>query len=451
MSNAQPHASSLVGYPISIHRLLAALILTVASISCWIYFYDDYSNIGTAVLGGYRDRCFIFCVLLSWMSVIAFLYLLKIPRETWYKIISVHLGLLIALVFLESAAVFGLIDYRELLSGGQKLYLSATRRDPHLRSASPPNLRVSGKSVGDLTLILGAPAIALPYTFETDALGLRNAENKLDAQVILLGDSILVAGKLPISEILTERLEHDYSIRTLNVSSIGYSPQEELALLEDLGINLNCRLIVQFIFEGNDLTDSRNWRQWRADGSHHYPESGLVKTLLRQLDGPKIKAASGRSGKFNEANGHEAEIYFLYDAGQVVELIDEFGPLSEDLKTSQTALEKKGAKLALVFVPSKLTVLGPVITWPSGSKLSAPALWDSLLPQKVRAYAQQMNIPYHDLTDDLRAAAKKGQLPYFPTDTHLNSLGHRIMAAALAPFLRDLRPSKGCSPGDLHP
>ena len=419
-------------------RYATATFCIAVAVACWILLYDNHTNAGTAVLGGYRDRWFVVCLVVSWVSIWMIVGALGRPtRTTWFGIITIHLAAAVPLVTMEIAALSGLVDFREVLLRGRSYNEAAAPLDPRLRRAMMPDQTMSGYVVGDLTPILGAPALQHPFVFATDAWGLRNSRRKDDPRIVCLGDSILVAGLVPVEEILTERLERALGVEVLNVSQSGDSPQEELIRFETTGLDPRGRIVVQFIFEGNDLEDSRVWRLWRErNGGSRYPESGLLKTLLRILHAPRRSAGMRRRGTFALSNGGNETVYFLYDARRTNTNLGEFEYLARGLAEGHRKLRELGADTALVFVPTKLAVLGDLVTWPAGSDLDDRALRNSEFRRTLGEFAGREGIPFFDLTEPLRVAATSGVLPYFADDTHLNPGGHAAAAQALVLWLR---------------
>src|SRR5207247_7280932 len=65
----------------------------------------------------------------------------------------------------------------------------------------------------------------------------------------------------------------------MNVAVSGQGPQEEEELLFSTGLPLQGRLLLHFVFEGNDLLDSAAWRR----GSWTQELPWKERTLLNQL------------------------------------------------------------------------------------------------------------------------------------------------------------------------
>jgi hypothetical protein len=86
----------------------------------------------------------------------------------------------------------------------------------------------------------------------------------------------------------------------------------------------------------------------------------------------------------------------------------------------------------------KLTVLHQFCRWPDESELAPATQAMSPFPALLRRFAEDEGIPYLDLAPALRAVAAAGRSPFFAADTHLNGLGHRVMADEVAAFVTAL-------------
>ncbi len=417
-------------------------VLCALVIGCWVFLYDDASSTGTAVLGGYRERWFLLCSLVTYGCLLYWLIALSRPgKAALGRMLLLHLGIALSLAILEVPAFLGNIDYRDVF-GRQVGHRAAGGKlaDPRLSRTGRPNVRFQGTSLPDLAGLLGAEASPIPVDFQTDAYGLRNKSTKTDPGIFFLGDSVLVAGLVPIDSIVSERVEKLLGIAVLNVSEVGYSPQEELIRLEALGLPLQDKLVVHFIFEGNDLSDSMRWRaRSNRSASSAWPESGFMKSLLRTLHRPKRTAGRERSGHFVTAAEDDQEVYFLYDSRRIDACIDEFSFIARAMQGAARKILDEGGSYAVVFIPTKIRVLHGFCTWPEGSGLSDPQLAQSSMFSRLAQACEEAGIPLLDLTPSLVAASGEGRLAFFAADTHLNAVGHEVMANALGPWITALQ------------
>lgn len=420
---------------------LVAIFLVAVSIGGWIFFYDNHSAPGTAILGGYRERWFLANLFLSYLAIWAIvLNVAQIGKTGGFRIISIHLGVLAAVASLEAVALIGLIDFRTLVGevGAGKRY-GKLKPDHRIRWAGKPNHRVEGTTFQNLTGIYGVKSEPIFFSAQTDHYGLRNPSTKKDPTVLLLGDSILFAGLLPLEDTVTERLEAKLNTAGMNISEPGYSPQEELIRLETTGLDLPGKVVLHFIFEGNDLTDSQAWRAWQMRRfESEWPSSGLITNLLSLLHAPKTGVADRRFGFFTNRLGKEVKIYFLYDGLQIVSQMNEMPFLEAAFTEAKRDLETRGGVYAIVFVPAKITVLHEYCAWPKGSDFASAERWESPFRAALAEFCARAGIPCQDLTAPLEVLAREGNLPYFAADTHLNAAGHEAAASFLAPWISSL-------------
>jgi hypothetical protein len=417
-----------------------ALVLCALAVAGWIFTAGTGAEPGTAVFGLYRDRAFVANLLASWAAaIVAWLRLARPSTAARLRLVAVHFGLALPLAFGECASLAGLVDFRALL-GDARTYSAAAAHvaDSRLRRSGAPNQHVSGRISQDLAPVLGVDAPEVEFDVRTDRFGLRNSRDRADPDVVCLGDSVLVAALVPAADTLTERLERALRASVLNVAEPAYAPAEEAIRLESLRLPERPRLVVQFLFEGNDLADTASFRAWSARSVRTgWPESGLGKSLLAALHAPRRGVAERRVGVFAGALGDEL-VWFLYDAERIERDMGEMAALKATLADLRRRTLGSGGRYAIVFVPMKLRVLHSLVRFPENSALRDPRMAASRFAPDLSAWAASEGIPTFDLTPALRAVAEAGTLPYFPADTHLSAAGHAAAAAALEPWLRAL-------------
>lgn len=414
----------------------AALVLAALAAAGWVAGAGSGEPLGTAVLGLYRDRVFAANVALTWAALVAsWVAWLRPGTPALLRAIALHLGVALPVLLAEAAAFGGLVDFRARLVPGAPQSRPA---DPRLRRMGEPNTHVRGRVAPDLVQILGVEAAEVPFDFRTDRYGLRNLGDKSDPAVFCLGDSVLVAALVPAAETLTEQLERGLGLPVLNVSESGYSPQEAALRLELLGLPLRGRLVLQFVFDGNDLADSSAWRAWIARrAAVDWPNVGLLKSLLGSLHRARPGAAAARLGLFRGTSGEES-VWFLWDRSTQAAHLDEIPAVLDALAGIRARVEGERGRYAVVLVPSKLRALHEFTSFPEGSEIATPEERESALASALLAWAERERVSIFDLTPALRGEARSGRLPYFPADTHLNAHGHTVAAGALLPWTRAL-------------
>src|SRR5262249_21226032 len=104
-----------------------------------------------------------------------------------------------------------------------------------------------------------------------------------EADLYLLGDSLLVAGLLPFEQTLAARLETSLRRPVMNLALIAKGPEDEREMLAKALVPMKGHTLLHFIFDGNDLADSAEYVARRARGGGAPPVPLAKRTLLFQL------------------------------------------------------------------------------------------------------------------------------------------------------------------------
>lgn len=368
--------------------------------------------------------------------------------------------LLILIGLLEAPSVFGLIDYRHVISPPESVIDAYMRRpwenpgnlfDEELLYIHRPEQSIVGETKGDIALWLQIPtprrySIDIQY----DRQGFRNDHKIEQASVVAIGDSFLEGTLVSGTEVLSSQLKRLLQVEVANLGQGGYGPQQELVTLKRYGLPLKPKLVLWCFFEGNDLDDVRKYERYvrqlekivKKQGS--LGERSFTKNALNTLAGlasPKSQhkglEAHRRSCKFPSGNGAESEtLYFAHEGT----------PLSEEelasLDTAQNSCFQAqrlcadgDAKLVFVYIPTSFRVYCDFCEFPEDGY---GRQWrPNDLPSRLEAWCKGQGIPYLDLTPALKGSAAKGELVYFTDDTHWNAKGHEVAGEAIARFLKD--------------
>jgi hypothetical protein len=324
-------------------------------------------------------------------------------------------------LLLEGIGALGLVSYPALLGtgGGQPL-----------GGARVPGLDLRGRAQEDEARRWGLPRPAIEYRIQTDRHGFRNVPDRESADVYCLGDSFLVAALVPGSETLPAVLEPRLQRPVMGVALSGLGPQAECELLLDAGLPLEHRLVLHFLFEGNDLIDSAAWRRGQKTG----PVPWRSRTLLAQLLLLAQRHTQPQAAYVERHTGYIGdEAYRFYWLRQSFDgLESELAPIAEALRRLRDRIRAAGGEYALVLVPTKLRVLGPFCRFPADSELADWRRHCGPMPAFLCAWGAGEGVGVIDLTEALRAACQRGEVPWFPADTHWNANGCRAAAEALA-------------------
>jgi hypothetical protein len=292
-----------------------------------------------------------------------------------------------------------------------------------------PNLDIKGRTYQDLTYDSRLPTEPIEFHYVTDRHGFRNATDRNEADIYLVGDSILVAGLLPFEETIAALIDKDLHLRTMNVAIAGLAVQEERDLFKAAKLPLQNHLVLHFVYEGNDLQDSARYRnrvpmkQLSAlDRSFSY---NFLSWLIDRTDRRPL-AGDFRVGKIRGTN------YLFADPNHAFPGSDEeFTHVCQALRDMRDTVTSAGGSFAIVFVPEKIRVLGPSCEFPPTSTMRDYKSHFSPLRSWLTEWCAKEGIAMLDLTDPLAESTRAGAVPWFPADTHPNAIGHRVAATEI--------------------
>lgn len=378
--------------------------------------------------GLWRTRHMLLALAAIWFAFTFFA--VAISRRALFKWLAVNMSACLALFIVEVAGDVGLVNASKL----QKLQPV----NPY-GAKRTPNVDVSGVTYQDIWTRWGIESPPMPYRFKTDARGFRNDKDRQAANVYLLGDSLLVAGLVPFENTVTARLEQRLSQPVMNISLIGLSVQAERDLLVEANPPLGDRVVVHFVFEGNDALDSRSYRRPKEVNGARRSELGwkgrsptynlLMK--LQALTAPPSPLAGRQTGYIADK-----PYGFLWVSELVRGTEEEFPFILAALNDTRKFVEAGGGRYAVVVVPEKYRVLAPLCRWPEGSDLSDYQANLSPLSAVVLDWCRREGIAALDLFEPLQQAARNNKIPWFQGDTHMNENGHQAAADAIADWIK---------------
>src|SRR5262249_42727776 len=155
------------------------------------------------------------------------------------------LALTMTLGVLELVSAVGLIDFRAVLAaaGPDPRSNVDNVRDPELLHIHKPYLKRVGVTQGDIALALHLAGTRLyPYAWMYARNGFRNACDLSTAEVVVLGDSFVEGGLVPVDDLITTTLGRLLGRTVANLGQSAYGPQQELAVLKRYAASLHPRL-----------------------------------------------------------------------------------------------------------------------------------------------------------------------------------------------------------------
>jgi hypothetical protein len=376
----------------------------------------------------------------------------------------------LSVVFLcaEATAVIGGIDYRVVF--GVPIQRALWQRphrafDPELGWVYKPYARFSGVTQGGVAKLLCLSNPPYPYSVRLDRHGFRNAEDLDTADVAVIGDSFIEAAETPSDRIMTSVLSRLTKSTVANLGRGGYSPQQELIVLQRYALPLRPKVVVWTFYEGNDLLDleyhdammSALARGELRVSPSAYERSfilGALGGLYALIEGCTPERGNWFSlGTFRTAEGQDVPIhFFMYTKLRN----DSWSPqhaaalrrVRNVLQQAYEVMQGQGITLVVAFIPLSFRVYKDIVQCTDSlTDNSTCATWTiNDLPQRFETAVAEVSdrIPYIDLTPLFVAEARKGRLSYIPDDTHWSAEGHRVAAEAIAksikPFLRRRQP-----------
>lgn len=308
-----------------------------------------------------------------------------------------------------------------------------------------PGVAIEGETYQDIATLFGIPHDPIPFAYATDEYGFRNAAGEAaGAGIILLGDSIVLGAQVPRGQTIDSVVETATGRPAAQAALLGLSIQEQHDMLRGAGLPLEGKQIVQFLFEGNDLLDSRAFR--RSGGTRQATDPAGTGdeakagggSFIKQLWGPLVRR-SNPPARYAGCEIGDQEYLFLWTRKSFDGVRDEFDAIAEAILTFRDEVEEAGARYALVFVPTKYRVLQPSCAFPEGSLIANPEEQLSDLPDAFATWARASGIAHLDLTGPLQQAAAEGTYSWFWGDTHWTAEGHAVAGRAVARWLEGLR------------
>lgn len=348
--------------------------------------------------------------------------------------------------------------YVRLREGVPNLHLR--REDPDVGWTYRPNHRSQGVNEE------GAP-----YDHTTTAEGFYTPDVP-DAgahQLVTLGDSFMATfvSPEPAAWVLRERV----GLPVYNLAVGGWGPENYLAAYEKFARDRRHSwvLVVTFI---NDITDVINWRAWQANSrglsymawiQRENPDREAVNdadgwldrhsvawNLARFAARPALARQTGGGTSMVSVAGAAAPYTLQLIEGQVFTTHDPpafqpggsyypfLGEYFESLERLRLAIEARGARMALAWVPSKERVYLPLLSSADRARFVSNASGDiGGIEPVIAQYAAQARVPFLDLTAPLSAAARREQV-YFSLDGHLNGRGNQLLGALAAEFMSEV-------------
>ncbi len=341
-----------------------------------------------------------------------------------YLLIVVSVAFPVAVI--EGLALSGIIDVKKLLA----------TESSHLGVTPMARMDTQVTSYQDIVSGWGMTSEPIEFHFRTDKAGYRNSQDRESADVYIVGDSIVLGPLVSNEETVSQQLESMINKRVMQVALIDKAPQEMQRKFAGLNLPLDDSVVLQFVFEGNDLLDSATKERPASEdnGAQNFTKyRSLLNRLLVLLQ--KITQPVAGEAALKSCDVDNQFVAFGWTQSSYLGLEDEIERITDSLDSFAEKIRGSGGSFAVVFVPAKIRVLGPLCDFPQKSLISDYAQQYGELRERMLSWSQQTGIPVIDLTKPLGEVAGM-DLPWFYGDTHWNVLGHRIAAERIAEWLQ---------------
>lgn len=427
-------------------HLLAAGLTLCSLLAWWLPTVKE-----NALWGRLSFLQFVLAVALSIVAIAAVAVVLapaRMRRAVGFRLTAVVLSLVCSLIVVE--LTLGLWPRQVPMDNpwfvDQGGVVNGTAELPYVR---PPHIRWRGLSHGDIAVENGdVDPYVREASFETDHEGFRNSRDVTQADLVVVGDSFTEAGNVHENETFTALAAKQLGLSFRNLGRAGYTVGSELVVLKDYALACRPKIIVWQIAESNDLWemqaylrwvdagrppyftfDSARWRSWQ----NRSPSFRLFATLR----GPKFDPWP-LEGSFRDSQGDQIRVRFLSmpEIEPPVRGHPTWPVFAETIESGVEICRQHSIRFLLVVIPTKSRVLLPYchdLTRTAAQFRRQPPR--ESLAVLINELCQEKHIPLVDATAALQAEAAAGHLPYYPFDTHLSPLGHRVVAGLIAEAL----------------
>lgn len=316
----------------------------------------------------------------------------------------------------------------------------------------------------------GAHLVFTTQQFRTDlsinAQGVRDADigpkPRDEFRIVVIGDSMVLSIQSPIEQTFCRLLQQDlnarpagpFRYRVINAGVQGYGPVEEFLFFSSVAATFEPDVVVIIAFVGNDAVEAAD-SGWRLTPNAR-PKTEQLRQGLR--DGARRLARRSAAVQFVRSRFDRARELPLrqrpveaYLEPPIPEVTAGFQLAHQSWSGIAREASALGARTAIALLPARFQLddedfgyLAAEVKQQDGRIVNR-----DLATVRFQRTLGDLGLPMIDLLPVLRAQPDRASL-FFKQNVHLTARGHRIVADALAGFLRDQRlvvPSAEPSPG----
>ena len=315
-----------------------------------------------------------------------------------------------------------------------------------------------------------------PYTIEwiMDRDGFRNPSAGDSADMIVLGDSYIEYG-FNAADTFVGRMQRELAhLRLLNFGKSGYTIAQYIRVLDRFGLRYQPRLVVLAIYEGNDVSEMRDYLLWKS-GRARDLSGGILKFATDSVFQRYIAAAGSTAAELKKTIRVSREILLdrlalrrdqplpIHPDIALVKLHDRTYPklFIDKLPTTTAAQMLAGEEFKAIrdlLVEFKEICgkhhIAPLILYiPTAAHIyaeySAPESGRNWLRIRegqiaarknvetaIQSLVEDTGLPFLSLAPLFESAAARGRMLYYPLDAHWNAEGREVAAQYLARIVK---------------
>jgi len=319
--------------------------------------------------------------------------------------------------------------------------------------------------------LVGAPPQRINW--RNDQNGFRNSMLESSYDVVVTGDSFMAFGDSEADTFPKRMEKHLGRLTVLNLGIGGYGPFQYLEALKAYGLSRHPKYALFAFYSGNDLHDVRSYVRWKSgqpEGMYSYSERSFfdgyrtvlydvltgLNSLTRALTTlalERIKVTGGYPytqpdiAVLDLGGNRRHRIGFVdlieTEAVEEITRTDEWDRLGKILSSFKDVCERNGIKPIAVYIPSATQIYAKYSTDESGTQ------WRHKRNQQIAAQknletafvhvSREVQIDLINLAPVFERAAEKGQMLFYPNDSHWNAEGREVAARYVAEQLKAKR------------
>lgn len=272
-----------------------------------------------------------------------------------------------------------------------------------------------------------------------------------ERRIVVLGDSLVLSVQVEVHETFCRLLEDQLNAaggpihyRVINAGVQGYGPVEELLFYREIARAFQPDLVIATIFVGNDAEDAYNNRE-RLRGTPR-PAADAVsqsvnarlrrvvrRSLVLQLLRLRVVSVTDRLSNWISPPEPPLQSYAATPAPRITEGLHVSADCVRHIADDAAGV---GARTMIMLMPARFQVddgdygrLQDIVRGAGGTLVRDAAT------ARFAEALRPLGLPEFDALPPLRAALP-GPDVFFQQTVHLTPRGHRVVADALARFLR---------------